>query len=146
VFLQRILRKSLLVKEKFLAKNGLLYIATGTKFREEALRSICSVRKCMPEVEICLYTDRIPASWPELKVHFRKLQKPQFCSRDKIEPLCNPPFIAISLPFDRLSLRAILISLFYQMNIIYVQSTVIWLVVMPELRCFMDVECLYERL
>lgn len=71
---------------------GLLYVATGEKFRAEALVSIESVREHMPQIGICLYTDELPKGWPELGVEFKLLTDPVFRSRDKIEPLCNPPF------------------------------------------------------
>jgi hypothetical protein len=71
---------------------GIIYIATGPEFIEEAAQSAASVRTTMPGVQTAIFLD--PQSRPPsgLFDHVTILENPSFSFLDKIEPLAKTPF------------------------------------------------------
>lgn len=72
-------------------EQGFLYVATGSRFTQEAENSALSLRRWMKNVPILLYTDQIPETrFPFTGVHL--LENPQHFFIDKIKPLLETPF------------------------------------------------------
>lgn len=73
---------------------GVLYIATGKEFIEEAITSVISLNKVMPGLKTCLYTDE--ASYlDEYQKAFdtiKLINQPRNSWYDKIPPLLDFPF------------------------------------------------------
>ncbi|MFC1830915.1 hypothetical protein ACFL0S_02710, partial [Thermodesulfobacteriota bacterium] len=74
--------------------RGVVYIATGEKFVEEALISAQSVRKCMPEMAIVLFTDlaELVDNPPEPVNSVVLLSDVRKSCLDKMYPLLDTPF------------------------------------------------------
>lgn len=74
--------------------RGVVYIATGEKFVEEALISARSVRKQMPEIEIALFTDleKLVEDPPEPITQVFLLEDVHKSCLDKMYPLLDTPF------------------------------------------------------
>jgi len=74
--------------------RGVIYVATGRKFVDEALISICSVKKHMPDLSISLFTDRreLVLSPPVGIDSVFLLQDVTRSCRDKIKPLADSPY------------------------------------------------------
>jgi len=71
---------------------GILYIATGTKYIQEAIHSAKSVRQIMPKLPIAIYLDdpsSIPAGLFDL---VNQINDPQFSYIDKVLLLQKTPF------------------------------------------------------
>jgi len=71
-------------------KAGILYVATGERFRAEACRSAARVRELMPGIPIALASDLEGPK--ELFDHQLAITNPQFNFSDKIGPLLSTPF------------------------------------------------------
>lgn len=74
---------------------GFIYVATGSKYVEEAIQSAMSVRSCMPGFSICLFTDLdLKESKPLVFDLVKKIPdgKSYYSVRDKIWPLAESPF------------------------------------------------------
>ena len=81
------------MKEKT-GSRGVVYIATGSKFVSEALASIGSLKKQMPDLPVTLFTD----SDDRNNFHYNKVdsvflidEATRSC-RDKIRPLLDSPY------------------------------------------------------
>lgn len=71
---------------------GIIYIATGKKYRLEANGSARSVRAVMPDVSITLYTDTQADLDTALFNTIEILENPTYSFFDKIIPLCDSPY------------------------------------------------------
>lgn len=72
------------------ASRGVLYVATGEEYIDEAQASARSVHDAMPSVETALITDDPPES-PAFD-HVYRLENPQYQSLDCIRALLDTPF------------------------------------------------------
>jgi hypothetical protein len=70
--------------------RGILYIATGRKFLEEARQSAARVKELMPEVPVALASDIAPEG--NLFLHHIAVTNPSGTFADKIGPLAQTPF------------------------------------------------------
>lgn len=71
-------------------KQGILYIATGNRFRNEAIYSAGRVRELMPEVPLALASDQLPNN--RIFSNTIPIDRPQGSFADKIAPLAQTPF------------------------------------------------------
>jgi hypothetical protein len=69
---------------------GVLYIATGPQCREEALRSVRSLKQHCPQVPAALISD-IPVSGGDFD-HYLPVEKPSFSTLDKVRNIHRTPF------------------------------------------------------
>jgi len=77
------------------ASRGIVYVATGRKFVDEALLSVRSAKKYMPDIPVCLFTDveDVAAASPPAGVdRVCLLQEVTQSCRDKIKPLADSPY------------------------------------------------------
>jgi Nucleotide-diphospho-sugar transferase len=74
--------------------RGVVYIATGKKFVEEAILSANSVKKHMPEIPVSLFTDieELELSRPKNVDSVFLLKEVSRSCRDKIRPLIDSPY------------------------------------------------------
>lgn len=74
--------------------RGVIYVATGKKFVEEALISVESVKKHMPDIPVSLFTDlsELVSSPPEGVDSVYPLENASRSCRDKIKPLADSPY------------------------------------------------------
>lgn len=74
--------------------TGVVYIATGEDFVEEALRSAASVKKHMPDLPVTLFTDqeKFISTPPGDIDSVLCLENPTRSCRDKIQPLAQSPY------------------------------------------------------
>ena len=74
--------------------RGVVYVATGEKFVAEALISVRSVKKQMPEIPITLFTDLqgLVGNPPEGVDSVCYLTQVTNSCRDKIYPLTDSPY------------------------------------------------------
>ncbi len=75
-------------------KRGILYIATGKSFVEEASKSRLSLKQTDPDLPACLITDKESASIEAAK-NFDTVQiidNPTYTWQDKLIPLKNSPY------------------------------------------------------
>jgi hypothetical protein len=74
--------------------RGVVYIATGKQFVDEALISAASVKRHMPDIGISLFTDLndMVSDPPEAFDEVFLLENPALSCRDKIKPLAESPF------------------------------------------------------
>lgn len=74
--------------------RGVVYVATGKKFVDEALISIASVKTHMPDIPVTLFTDleEYITSRPDGVESVRLLPEVTRSCRDKINPLSNSPY------------------------------------------------------
>ena len=71
-------------------KKGILYIATGDRFRNEALFSATRVRELMPEIPIALASDKLADE--SIFSYKIPIDRPHGSFADKIIPLSLSPF------------------------------------------------------
>lgn len=71
--------------------RGVLYVATGRKYLEEAIQSAASLRSCMPEIHITIFTDEVDRAQDYFS-SIIPLRNPFYSQRDKIGPLLNSPY------------------------------------------------------
>lgn len=71
---------------------GILYVATGQPWFEEAVRSATSCKARMPDVPIAFFTDRPTEADSKLFDHVFQIAEPSYSYYDKIEPLTRTPF------------------------------------------------------
>lgn len=74
--------------------RGIIYVATGRKFVDEALISIHSAKKHMPDLPVTLFTDiqefvSSPPAGVDTVLHLSEVTK---SCRDKIKPLADSPY------------------------------------------------------
>jgi hypothetical protein len=69
--------------------EGVVYIATGTN-REEAIISATSLKACMPDIHVTLFTDIRPAEG--LFDQCVIIDEPKFSSLDKVQNLKHTPY------------------------------------------------------
>lgn len=72
--------------------TGILYVATGPRYVEEAERSLESVRCHMPGVSAVLWTDCPSGLQESLFQDINSISNPTRSFFDKIDPLCSTPF------------------------------------------------------
>ena len=70
--------------------NGVLYVATGQRYMEEAVRSAHSVQQAMPGLPITILTDRPGVTPPGIGV--QALPTPQMGIADKVSNLHRSPY------------------------------------------------------
>lgn len=70
--------------------RGILYIATGRKYRDEAIYSAKRVRRLMPDLPIALASDDFPGC--EMFNSTILIENPRGSFADKIAPLVQSPF------------------------------------------------------
>ena len=70
---------------------GVIYSATGQKFVDEAVRSARSLKQVMPDLPVTLYTDLTEVPDGVFDV-IEIIEHPHYSTRDKIQPLCDPPY------------------------------------------------------
>ena len=70
---------------------GFLYVATGRKFLQESINSAQSVRKHMPTVATCCFTDEVESARPYFDIVL-PVENPTGTSFDKMGPLARTPF------------------------------------------------------
>jgi len=73
-------------------KSGILYVATGQRFVDEAAASCRSLRVQMPDIPVLLFTDVDRSRIPEIFDQIRRIERPTFSFADKIKPLAESPF------------------------------------------------------
>lgn len=73
-------------------KQGVLYVATGRKYRLECNTSARSVRQVMPNLPITIFTDSQSDLETDLFDCIEILKHPTYSSLDKIAPLCESPY------------------------------------------------------
>lgn len=73
-------------------ERGIIYVATGRKYRLEANGSASSVRKVMPDANITIYTDIQADLDTKLFDAIEILGTPAYSFFDKITPLCDSPY------------------------------------------------------
>ena len=74
--------------------DGVVYVATGDGFRDEAARSLATLREHSPELAVCVFTDdagRGSTIWNESD-YALVIDDPDFSYFDKIRPLLRRPF------------------------------------------------------
>jgi len=71
---------------------GILYTATGTHYRKEAIRSATTAKHRMPEVPIAIHTDLPEVALGALFDIKRKIDEPRYHFIDKVLPLNQSPF------------------------------------------------------
>lgn len=73
---------------------GVIYVATGRKFVAEALVSAGSVKKHMPDLPVCLYTDleQLVSSPPAGIDRVYLLREVKRSCQDKIKPMADSPY------------------------------------------------------
>jgi hypothetical protein len=71
--------------------RGVLYVATGRKYLDEAVRSARSVKACMPGIHATLFTDASDVIDPCFD-EIRRLENPRYSYIDKIAPLKDSPY------------------------------------------------------
>lgn len=71
---------------------GIIYIATGKRYRKEANISAESVRSVMPDISITIFTDTRDDIQNKLFNTIEIIEKPSFSFFDKIEPLVQSPY------------------------------------------------------
>lgn len=71
-------------------KTGILYVATGSHYIDQAIRSAQSVNKHMPHIPITIFTDREidPALFENVII----IDEPTFTSGDKIKCIAQSPY------------------------------------------------------
>ena len=70
--------------------RGIIYIVTGQKFVEEACRSAASVKKCMPDIPITLFSDLpIDSSFFDQVIH---IANPAYGLEDKVGYISMSPY------------------------------------------------------
>ncbi len=74
--------------------RGIIYVATGKRFVDEALVSVRSVKKQMPDISIALYTDlpELTSAPPAGVDTVFLLENATNSCRDKIRPLVDSPY------------------------------------------------------
>lgn len=74
--------------------RGIIYVATGRRFVDEALVSVRSVKKQMPDISIALYTDlpELTSAPPAGVDTVFLLENATNSCRDKIRPLVDSPY------------------------------------------------------
>jgi len=72
-------------------EKGCIYVATGTRCLEEAIRSASSFKAVMPEVSVWLWSDADPQRG-DLFDRVVRIDKPARSFEDKIRPLLESPF------------------------------------------------------
>ena len=71
---------------------GVLYVATGEKYRKEVLRSVSSLKEIMPDIKTALFVDD-PSGIPvDFFDYIRVIADPTYSVFDKIDPILNTPF------------------------------------------------------
>lgn len=70
--------------------RGIIYIVTGRKFMEEACRSADSVKRCMPDIPISIFTDVSVRS--PLFDQVLAIEDPTHGPEDKIQYLTHSPY------------------------------------------------------
>jgi hypothetical protein len=74
-------------------REGILYIATGENFIDEAINSAVSVKKVMPEIPLAIYTNKkLSDETAKLFDVITIIHNPKFSFSDKIPHLINTPF------------------------------------------------------
>jgi len=71
---------------------GVIYVATGKAYTDEAINSARTCKNVMPDVSILLWTDQPINNPGNLFAGINKLRNVSHSFIDKIEPLCNTPF------------------------------------------------------
>jgi hypothetical protein len=77
-----------------------VYVATGEKYRQEAVRSVRSLREHNPGVRVCLVSDREPP--PGLFDDLLAIPKPAFGFADKLQMVRSPYDRSVFLDSDTL--------------------------------------------
>lgn len=79
---------------KIAGNSGVVYVATGQAFVDEAMVSAHSVRRHMPDLPIALFTDleRLESQPPDPFSHVYLLQHVTHSCLDKMYPLLDTPF------------------------------------------------------
>jgi hypothetical protein len=70
--------------------RGIIYIATGQKFVEEACRSAASVKNCMPDISITIFSD--VAQSPGLFDQVLHISSPTYGFEDKVINIAKSPY------------------------------------------------------
>jgi hypothetical protein len=77
------------LKENF--EKGCIYVATGPKYIEEAIRSASSFKAAMPDIPVWLWSDVNPHR-NDLFENVVEILNPAHSFEDKIKPLAESPF------------------------------------------------------
>src|SRR5688500_10192769 len=72
-------------------ESGIIYVATGDRYRDEAVGACTSLKQCMPHVPVALFTD-IPEV-ASLFDHVIVLDNPTCDFGDKIRGIQCSPFV-----------------------------------------------------
>jgi len=81
-----------IIKDMHTKLFGVLFVATGGKCLEEAVRSVISLKKCMANVPATLWTDEDADVQPDLFDQVQYLDRPTSTYMDKIAPLSQTPY------------------------------------------------------
>ncbi|MEO6054679.1 MAG: hypothetical protein ABIP97_11755 [Chthoniobacterales bacterium] len=73
------------------ASKGILYVATGERYVAEAMQSARSAKRQMPDIPICLFTDKRPASTDAFD-EIRIIENPRHFFADKVQPMLDSPY------------------------------------------------------
>lgn len=74
--------------QEFLADCGVIYVATGSTYRDDAIRSAASLKLHNPDLPVCLFSDIEPEGHG--CDHFRKIENPH--ARSKLACMARSPF------------------------------------------------------
>ena len=82
--------------------RGVIFVATGTKYRSEALINVALSSPYLSNLKSCLITDKIISSESSVFDIVKYHPSPVFSYRDKISGLVDLPFEAVwhPSPFD----------------------------------------------
>jgi len=73
-------------------KSGILYVATGQRFVDEAAASCRSLRAHMPDIPVILWSDVPREKIPTVFEEVRRIDDPAHSFADKIKPMAETPF------------------------------------------------------
>lgn len=71
--------------------RGIYYIASGDKYRNEAITAIKRTKEIMPNIPIALCTDAYDSAFSTID-HLIIMQNPKYCFLDKVSNYFNSPF------------------------------------------------------
>jgi hypothetical protein len=81
------------ISDELPSKQGILYVATGKKYAQEAIKSARSFKQRMPDVPIAIFTDdATPTEKEEIFDNVIILERPKFHYLDKVEALQRTPY------------------------------------------------------
>lgn len=78
--------------KELLGECGVMYVATGKRYVDEAIQSVRSLQKKMPNIPTVLFTDKPDLVEEGIFTYKRILENPIYTQGDKITPMIDQPF------------------------------------------------------